>query len=482
MNKKEKVTSNFLWRLFERLGAQGVSFVVQIILARILVPEVYGTIALITVFTTILNVFIDSGFANALIQKKDADELDFSTVFYFNIVVCTILYMLMFLAAPYIAEFYNDISLTPVIRVLCVTLLISGVKNVQQAYVSKTLQFKRFFFATLAGTIGAAVVGVILAYCGFGVWALVAQQLFNTTVDTIVLWITVKWRPKKQFSLKRLKILFSYGWKLLVSGLIDRVYNELWQLVIGKKYTSEQLAYYNRGRQLPNLIVTNINSSMDSVLFPVMSEAQDCSSRVKAMTRKSIKVSTYVLAPLMMGLAVTANPLVKIILTDKWLPCVPFMQIFCISYIFQPIHTANLNAIKAMGRSEIFLKLEIFKKIVGILILFLSMQYGVLVMAYSTLLFNVVAQIINSWPNRKLLNYHYIDQIRDIIPSILLSIIMGICVYSVSYLNLNSYATLLIQIPLGMIIYILLSKVFKLDCYLYLIDTLKPYITKLTHR
>ena len=362
MKSSDKVISNFIWRFAERCGAQVVSFIVSIILARLLEPEVYGTIALITVFTAILNVFIDSGMGNALIQKKNADNLDFSTVFFFNICMCSILYVVMFFAATSIAKFYNDPSLVPVIRVLSLTLVISGVKNVQQAYVARTMQFKRFFFSTLGGTIGAAIIGIIMAYYGFGVWALVFQQIFNAAVDTIILWITVKWKPQKAFSFTRLKGLFSYGWKLLTSSLLNEIYNNVWQLVVGKMYSASSLAYYNRGKQFPDLLIANINTSIDSVLLPTMSREQDNAERVKMMTRRAIKTSTYIMSPLMMGLAFCGTPVIRLILTDKWLACVPFMQIFCITSMFFPIHTANLNAIKAMGRSDIFLKLEIIKK------------------------------------------------------------------------------------------------------------------------
>ncbi len=473
-NNFGSVASGFLWRFAERIGAQGVSFIVSIVLARLLAPEVYGTIALVTVFTTILNVFVDSGFGNALIQKKDADDLDFSTVFYFNITVCGILYILMFAAAPLIAGFYSDRSLTPVIRVLSLTLVISGVKNVQQAYVSRTMQFKRFFFATLGGTVGAAVLGIAMAYFGFGVWALVAQQIFNATVDTIILWITVKWRPKKMFSWQRLKGLFAYGWKLLASALLDTVYRDLQQLIIGKLYTKTDLAQYNRGSQFPNLIVSNVNSSIDSVLLPVMSMAQDSAKEVKAMTRRAMKISTYVMAPMMMGLAFIGEPVVRLILTEKWLPCVPFMRIFCITYMFYPVHTANLNAIKAMGRSDLFLKLEIVKKIMGLTVLLLTMWHGVMVMAYSLLFTSVLSQIINSWPNKKLLNYSYLEQLKDILPGILLAVVMGCCVYPIQWLGLPDIVTLLIQVPLGAGIYIGVSALLKLDSFSYLCEIVKP--------
>ena len=472
------VVTNFFWRFAEQCGAQGVSFVVSILLARLLVPEDYGSIALVTVFTTILNVFIDSGLGSALIQKKNADELDFSSVFFFNIFMCTLLYLGMFIAAPYIARFYRDDQLTPVIRVLSLTLIISGVKNVQQSYVSRTMQFKRFFFSTLGGTIGAAVVGVAMAYYGFGVWALVTQQIFNATVDTIILWITVKWRPKWMFSWKRLKGLLSYGWKLLASALLDTVYNNLRQLLIGKLYTTADLAQYNRGNQFPNLIVANINASINSVLLPTMARAQDDPEEVKAMTRRSMKISTYTMAPLMMGLAFIGEPVVRLILTEKWLPCVPFMQIFCITYMFYPVHTANLNAIKAMGRSDLFLKLEIVKKVMGLIVLALTVRHGVLVMAYSSLLTGILSQIINSWPNKKLLNYGYLEQLKDILPGILLAVVMGCCIYPIQWLGLPDAVTLLIQVPLGALIFIGASALLKLESFTYLWEMVKPVVLK----
>ena len=331
MNTKSRnvVISSLLWRFLERCGAQGVSLIVSLVLANILEPDLYGTIALVTVFTTIMQVFVDSGMGNALIQKKDADDLDFSTVFYFNITVCVLLYGIMFLVAPFIAHFYNLPELTPIVRVLSLTLVVSGLKNVQQAYVSRNLLFRKFFFATLGGTIGAGVIGIWMALEGYGVWALVVQHIFNSTLDTIILWITVKWRPKKMFSFERLKGLFSYGWKLLVSALIDTGYNNLRSLIIGKLYTSADLAFYNRGKQFPYLIVTNINSSIDSVLLPTLSEAQTDKNRVREMTRRAIKASTYLMMPLMVGLAVCAEPLVKIVLSEKWLPAVFFLRIFC---------------------------------------------------------------------------------------------------------------------------------------------------------
>lgn len=476
----QSVIKNFLWRFAERCSAQMVSLVVSIVLARLLAPEDYGIIALVTVFTTIMQVFVDSGLGTALIQKKNADDLDFSSVFYFNFAVCLILYTVMFAAAPFIARFYNNAALTPLVRVISLTIVISGVKGIQQSYVSRNMLFKRFFYATLGGTIFSAFLGIGLAYAGFGVWALVAQQLSNAAIDTLILWLTVPWRPKKMFSWDRLKGLLSYGWKLLASGLLDRVYSSLRSLIIGKMYSPADLAFYERGNQFPDVIITNINTSIDSVLLPTMASSQDDRATVKSMTRRAIKTSTYIMAPLMMGLAFCAEPIVRLVLTEKWLPCVPFLRIFCITYIFYPIHTANLNAIKALGRSDLFFKLEIVKKIVGLTILLSVMWFGVMAMAYSLLLSSVLSQIINTWPNRKLLDYSYPDQLKDILPSILLAVGMGICVWLVSLLHLSDVITLLLQIPLGAAIYIGVSAALHLDSYVFLIDTLRPMLKKLT--
>lgn len=472
---KRKAVSSLVWRFMERCGAQGVSFVVSIVLARLLAPEVYGLIALVTVFTAILQVFVDSGMANALIQKKDADDLDFSSVFFFNLVMCIALYLLLFFCAPLIASFYHNPELTPVIRVLGVTLLIAGVKNVQQAYVSRTLQFKRFFFATLGGTIGAAVIGIAMAYLGFGIWALVAQNLFNAAADTVILWLTVRWRPRLRFSFARLKGLLNYGWKLLVSALLHSVYTNLRSLIIGKLYTPADLAYYEKGQSFPTLIVSNINTSIDSVLLPTMSGVQDNRETVKVITRRSIVTSSYLMWPMMVGLAVVAKPLVLLLLTEKWLMAVPFLQITCFALGLEPLQTANLNAIKAVGRSDIFLKLEIVKKTISITILLLSMRFGVIAIALSGLLYSVIATMFNAAPNRKLLGYSYFEQAKDILPSFALALLMGAVVYPISLIPMPTILTLLVQILVGAAVYVAMSAILKLEPFYYILNTMKQF-------
>lgn len=477
MNNKS-VFSNFIWRFAERCGAQLVTFIVSIVLARILMPEDYGTVALVTVFTTIMQVFVDSGLSTALIQKKDADDLDFSSVFYFNLVVCIILYLIMFLAAQYIASFYGMPELLPIVRVVSLTIVISGVKGVQQSYVSRNMLFKRFFYATLGGTIFSAFLGIAMAYAGFGVWAIVAQQLSNTAIDTLILWITVKWRPNLMFSWERLKGLLGFGWKLLCSALLDTGYSNLRNLLIGKIYSSSDLAFYNQGDKFPKLIVTNINTSIDSVLLPAMSNEQDSRDKVKSMTRRSIMVSCYLMAPLMIGLACCATSVVTLILTKKWLPCVFYLQIFCVTYMFWPIHTANLNAIKAMGRSDLFLKLEIWKKVIGLILLLSTMFISVEAMVYSLLISTLASMIINSWPNKELLNYSFLEQMKDILPSIFLAVGMGVVVYFIGFLPAPTLPLLIIQVICGGVIYIVGSALLKLEPYIYLLGIIKPMIHK----
>lgn len=477
-NLKQNVASGLTWKFAERILAQLVTFVVSIVLARLLSPEHYGAIAIVNIFIALANVFVVSGFGNSLIQKKDADDTDFSSVFYFNIFLGIVLYGVVFLIAPFIASFYNMPILKPVLRVMGLRLIVASVNNVQHAYVSKKMMFRRFFWSTLGGTLASAVVGIAMAYNGFGVWALVGQYLTNTVTDTIVLWFTVKWRPKFLFSFKRLGALFSYGWKILCSALLDTGYNELRSLIIGKMYTSADLAYYNKGKSFPNLIVTNINSSIQSVLFPAMANAQDEKERVKAMVRRSIRISSYIMLPLMIGLALVAEPFVKLLLTDKWLPCVPFIQVTCIVFAFRPIHTANLQAIKAMGRSDIFLKLEIIKKVIGIIVLLAVMSLGVMAIAVSGIFTTVIFSMINAGPNRKLLGYTYFEQIKDLLNGIVPLGAMILIVLTVGMLKFSPMMMLFLQILAGMIIYVTVSTVTKNESSMYVLSMVKKILKR----
>ena len=476
--KRDTVVTNLFWRLGERFGAKMVQFLVQMILAKMLAPEIWGTIGLILIFIEVLQVFIESGLGNALIQKKDADDLDFSTVFYFNCVICGAAYLLMFFAAPLIAWFYKAPELTSAIRVMSLVLVVSGLKNVQQAYVSKNMLFKRFFFATLIGTVTAAVIGIAMAYFGFGLWAIIAQNLINVTIDTCILWITVKWRPKRAFSFQRLKQLYSFGWKLFASSLMEVIYLKLRGLIIGRKYSKEDLAYYTYGEYFPQFITSILNSSIDSVLLPSMSSVQDSRENVKNMTRRAIKIGTYILMPFMVGIMVCAGPVVRIVLTEDWLPVIPYLRILCISYAFMPIHTANLNAIKAIGRSDTYLKLEIIKKFVDFASILATMFISVKAMVYGVLVASIISQVINAWPNKKLLNYSYLEQVADMIPQIIASTIMGAVIYLINLVDIHYLLMLAIQVPLGVIVYIICSKLMHIDSFDYLLDVIKSLLNR----
>lgn len=479
---RSKMASGFIWRFLERFGAQGVTFVVSIILARLIDPEVYGSLALVTVLTSILQVFVDSGLGNALIQKKDADEVDFSSVFFFNLAVCSTLYVLLFLFAPLIAQFYNNPELTPVIRVLGLTIVISGLKNVQQAYVTRNLLFKKFFFATLGGTIGAGVIGIWMAYHGYGIWALVAQYIFNHAVDTAILWITVKWRPVKSFSTNRLQGLIRYGWKLLAASLFDTLYNNLRTLVIGKKYSEEDLAFFNRGHYLPSLLASNVSSSIDSVLFPSLSKIQDNTAELKKLTKRSIRVSSYVMFPFMMGLAVCGEQIIKVLLSEKWLPALPYLRIYCFYYAFYTMDTTNLNAIKATGRSDIYLKIEVAKKVIGFCVIAITMWISIDAIAYSLVFMAIIGLYLNAFPNKRLIDYGFIDQIKDILPNTFLTIGMGICVIGVKSFTSATSIGLLLQVASGCIAYVLLSIVSKNESYYFVAISIKNFMSKIKTR
>ena len=472
------VLSSLFWKLMERGGTQGIQFIVQIVLARLLLPEDYGIIALVVIFTTIAGVFVQSGLNTALIQKKDAEEADFSSVFYLSLFIACLIYVILFFAAPFIAIFYEEPQITSVFRVLSITLFFGAFNSIQNAVVARNMQFKKLFFSSTGAILVSGTIGIYMAYAGFGVWALVGQQISNQLLVTLILWFTVKWRPRLLFSFRRVKSLFSFGWKLLVSSLINTVYNDLRSLIIGKIFKAEMLGFYNRGQQFPSVLVSNIDGSIQSVMFPVLASQQDNRHRVKDMMRRAIVTSSFVIFPMMVGLAVTAEPLVELLLTDKWLPCVPFLQIFCASYALMPIHTANLQAINALGRSDIFLKLEIIKKIVGLSILGVTVFYGVYAIALGMVISGIISTFINAYPNKQLLDYSYIEQCNDIMPSLLLSLVMGVAVYSFKWLGLSVPITLIIQICVGVILYVGMAWIFKLECFRYLLNTIRELSPK----
>ncbi|RUL55171.1 lipopolysaccharide biosynthesis protein [Lysinibacillus antri] len=478
---KIKVITSLIWKLLERIGVQGIQFLVTILLARLILPEEFGLFVLVSIFIILANVFIQSGFNIALIQKKNADELDFSSVFFLNIFVASICYIIFYLTSPYIATFFEQPQATTILRILSITLFFGAINSIQNAIIARNMQFKKLFISSISAVVISGIVGLAMAYAKLGIWALVAQQLTQQLVVTVNLLITVNWRPKFLFSFNRIKSLFSFGWKLLVSALIDTLNNNIRNLIIGKMFSPASLAFYNRGEQFPSIIISNINSSIQSVLFPVLATEQDDRKRVKEIVRRSIVTSSFIIFPMMIGLGIVAEPVVQILLTDTWLPAVPFLQIFCAVYALWPIQTTNLQAINAIGRSDIFLRIEVIKKIIGLLVLVISIPFGIYGIALGIVCNGIIATFINSYPNIKLLNYSLFEQLRDVLPSFFISVIMGIVVFSIQFLNLMPLILLLIQILVGIVVYICLAILFKLECFSYLLSVVKELSKRKKH-
>ncbi|WP_056990412.1 lipopolysaccharide biosynthesis protein [Liquorilactobacillus mali] len=480
---KEKVFNGMFWRFGEQISSQLVTFIISVILARILSPREYGLVAIVTIFIAIANVFVTEGFGTALIQKKDADIKDFSSVFYFNLIFSWLVYLIIFLLSNYIAIFFKEPELKPVMRILAIVIPITGLNSIQQAYVSKKMIFKRFFWSTLIGTTISGLLGIFFAYRGYGIWSLVIQQIMNIAINTIVLWFTVKWRPILYFSLKRIRTLLSYGWKILVTNLINSIYDNSINILIGRMYSSSALAFYNRGINYPNLIISNVTTSISSVIFPALSEIQNDREKMKRAIRISISVGTFLIFPLMGGLFAISNNLVLWMLTKKWLPAVPFMKIACIFLALYPINITNLQAIMAVGRSDVYLRLNIIKKGIGLTLIACSVPFGLYGMASSQIIVGLVAIFTNISANKRLFNYSFEELFYDCFKNIVSSVFMTVIVMFIGSTisdSTNIYIAfiLLIQILIGILLYIVFSIFLKSKELYYILSILKGYFLK----
>jgi len=466
---------SLIWKYLEQCSLQVVQFVISIVLARLLMPDDFGVIALVSIFISIAGVFIGSGLPAALIQKKDADALDFSSVFWLSICIAFFIYTALFFATPLIAAFYEKQILVSIIRIIGLFLFLNVFISMQGVVVAKKLWFKKMFYRTLIVSIPTGFFGIFLAYKGFGVWALVWQQIFNAILAFIFMQFVVKWKPTFAFSFSRVKSLFNFGWKLLMSTLINLIFGNLHKLIIGKYFSSAMLGFCDKGESFPKLIITNIDASIQAVMFPTFAEFQNDREKLKQMFRRSITFSSFVIFPIMALLAVVAEPTVRLILGEKWLPCVIFMQIFCFLYALWPIHSNNLTVMKALGRSDLFLKLEIIKGLLGVLlvlvglIVFKSIYALVGAVAVSSLL----CVFINAYPNKKLLNYGYWEQMKDVLPYFMLSILVGILVFPMAYIHIHDVVLIATQVLLGGSLYLLISKIMKMDSFEYAWQLLK---------
>lgn len=473
------ISEAFFWKFAERIGVNGTQFILQIILARLLTPNNYGMLSIMIIFITLANVFIQRGFSTALIQNKNVTEDDYSSVLWVSLFISAVAYGLFFFSAPLISSFYKMPNLTLPFRVLLLVLFPGAINSVQIAKVSKEMNFKIIFLGNFFGILISSVVGIVLALYGLGVWALVTQTILNITISCLVMHSIIDLRFKLVFNKKRVTVLFSFGWKLLVSSLIDTLYQDLSSLVIGKKYSSSTLGYYDRGKQFPQAIISIINTTVQTVLLPAMSKEQDNVKKVKDMVRKSITLSSYLIFPMMAILAGISFPLISLLLTNKWLPSVPFLQINCFVFAFWPIHSCNLQALNAMGRSDIYLKLEVIKKCYGIfaLIIAIFLFESPLAIAATGMVTTVVSCFVNAAPNKKIIGYSYSEQMKDISPQFVLSLIIFILEMLLSALNTSLVNIIIIQIFSGIVVYIIVSKLAKFPGLKLVVSYSRPFLS-----
>lgn len=474
-NIKKKVISGAVWKFAERIIAQAVSLIVSIIIARLLNPSDYGVVSIVTVFFSFANVIISGGLNTALIQKKEADKDDYNTVFTISFILAIFLYLALFLTAPFIAKIYKQPILVSIIRVLGFSLPIYALKSVVCAYISANLQFRKFFFATLGGTLTSAVVGIFMALNGFGAWALVSQQLTNTVIDTLILFLVTKLKLSFNMTFNRVKGLVQYGYKILLSSLLGVTVNQINPLFIGLKYTSADLSFYTKGRSFPETLSSSMTYTISSVLFPALSKYQDDKERLLQCTRLYMRIASFVVFPVMLGFAGIAENFVLVLLGEKWLPTVYYIQIASIATMFDVVAAGNCETIKAMGRSDIFLKIEVIKKIGYFitLILFLVFSNSTRVLAISLLVCTVIQVVVNSIPNRKLIVYKGIQQIKDIFPNFFIAIIMFFVVEIVGKIQINAIAVLCLQILTGMLVYLLIAILTKNKAISILVNIIK---------
>jgi len=469
-----KTVNGMVWKFLEKFGSQIMMLVIQIVLARILLPEEYGLVGLLSVFISISDVIILQGLTTALIQKKNPDETDFSSVFFANLVISILLYLVLFFLSPLIAQFYNEPLLTDIMRILSLNIIIGAIPAVHNAVLSRDLDFKKSFFRRMADVLAQGIVGITLAVLGWGVWAMVFSKVVGTAIGAMVLCVTVRWRPKKLFSFVSVKSLFSFSSKILGTNLLNTIFNNINSLIIGKFYTPTDVGHYQRGQQIPQVTMGALDGSMTEVLYPAFSKAQSDLAVLKNALRKSVNMSMFVVLPVLMGLLVVAEPLTLILLTEKWLPSVPFMQLTCVACMFWPL-SHRTHALNALGKSGVTFKISIIGKAITLIAIFVCVGFGIYAIMIGTIIASTINLFITSCFVKKHIGYTLMELAKDVLPSLTLSLVMGAGVYALSLLRLNLYLQLVIQVILGCVIYVLGAYIFKFKAF----NTALAYIKKL---
>lgn len=474
---KHKTISGILWQLVQKGSTQIIGFVVSIILARLLDPDEFGIVAMTSIFMTVASVVAESGLGTSLVQKKEIDDLDKDTVFHFGFLISTLLYLILFFSAPLIARIYKTVELVPIIRVLAISLFFSSFTSVQSALVLREMDFKKYFYANLYASILSAIVGISMAYMGYGVWALVAQTLVRSFTVVLVIFFFVRWLPHFRFSWDRLKKLYSFGLNLMAANLIGTLFNELRGFLIGVRFRPSDLAFFNRGNSLPGLIYENVNGTISSVLFPAMTKVQDDISSIKNSMRRAMMTSVFILAPILVLLAATSYQVIIILFKEKWAPAIPYMQVIVFYHLFSIVGMANLQALNAIGRSDITFKLEFVKKPILLAILLYTSSISPIALSIGTAVYAVIGAAINAAPNKKLINYSYQEQFSDILPQILIALVAGAVAWLIGRVPVNIYLQLLLQLTVGGGSYLCLAKLFRLESFDYSLKTIRKYLS-----
>lgn len=476
---KEATVTSLLWKVMERGGNAVVQMAVQVVMARLLAPEQFGALAVMLVFVSLGNVIVQSGLNTALIQSPEADDADFSTVFWMSLAVSVALYAAIFLAAPSVAAFYAMSGIVWPLRALGLLLVVGAYNSVQVAKVTRDLQMRKVFRATMASVIFSAVSGIGAAVAGAGLWALVAQQLSYQLVNCVVLAFQVDWKPRMVFRAERARELFGFGWRLLASGLLEQGYQSLADLVVGKRFSPARLGLVSQGKKYPQAVGSMLDGSIQPVMLSAVSRVQDDRARVKRLVRRALKTSTFLIAPAMTLFACCAPSLVPALLGPQWAEAVPFMQVYCMVYALLPIHTTNLQALNGMGRSDLFLRLELVKKAYGIAaLLFCALVLNdvrALVMSY--LVTGVLSTFVNAWPNKRVIGYSYAEQVRDIAPAFLLSGAAALTAGLVGSAGLGAWVTVLAQAGAFVLVYLGLAAALRLEAFTYLLRTARGFVS-----
>ena len=475
---KHKTINGVAWSSIERFSVQGIQFVILILMARILMPEDYGLVAMLAIFLAVFQVLIDSGFSSALVQKHDRSEVDFSTVFYFNIVISIALFLVLFFSAPLISGFYKTPALTSVTKIVAYNLLINAFAVVPRAKLTIFVDFKTQAKASLTAVVISGVIGIWMAYTGYGVWALVCQSLSYNGTNTLLLWVFSKWYPTWTFSMASFKQLFSFGSKLLLSGLLDTAFRNLYTLVIGKKFAAHELGYYSRADQFAQFPSANFTGIIGRVVFPVMCEVQHNNEQLRNVFYKFLRVSTFIVFPLMVGLAALSAPFVRLFLTEKWIGAVVLLQLLCLAYMWFPVHSLNTLLLQAKGRSDLFLRVEIIKKVIGVVALVVTIPFGVTIMCVGLIVSSVLCLYINAHYTQKHFDISLFKQMRDILPSLLLSVSMGGIIFLLVQFNLSDTITLVLGISIGCLYYTGVAALFKMKEWTELVAISMLYINK----